>query len=89
MCGTVRSVDYKDAQNKSILHIEADELPLETRNHILAEVFGMTDDEESLPLRIANEQAEKTEDEFAAMGGGEEKNEEAGGDIAEEFPNLV
>ncbi|MDR2786725.1 MAG: PilZ domain-containing protein [Treponema sp.] len=89
MSGTVRSVDYKEAQNKSVLHIEADELPLETRNHILAEVFGMTDDEESLPLRIANEQAEQAENEFAAMNDGEEKEEEAAGDITEEFPNLV
>ncbi|MDR0710606.1 MAG: PilZ domain-containing protein [Spirochaetaceae bacterium] len=89
MCGTVRSVDYKEAENKSILHIEADELPLETRNHILAEVFGMTDDEESLPLRIANEQAEKMENEFAAMNDEPEKKENTFDDIADEFPNLV
>jgi c-di-GMP-binding flagellar brake protein YcgR len=89
MCGTVRSVDYKEDQNKSILHIEAGELPLETRNHILAEVFGMTDDEESLSFRIAGEQAEKPENEFTAMNGGEEKNAKTIGDITEEFPNSV
>jgi hypothetical protein len=49
----------------------------------------MTDDEESLPFRIANEQAEKTENEFAAMNDEPEKREGAAGDIAEEFPNLV
>jgi c-di-GMP-binding flagellar brake protein YcgR len=89
MCGTVRSMDYKEAQNKSLLHIESDTLPLETRNHILAEVFGMIDDEESLPFRIMNEQAEKVENEFAAMENQEEKKPEPERDIAEEFPNLV
>ncbi|MDR1411479.1 MAG: PilZ domain-containing protein [Spirochaetaceae bacterium] len=88
MCGTVRSVDYRETENKSQLHIEADELPLETRNHILAEVFGMIDEEESLPFRIASEQAEKMEDEFAAMDDGGEKKEDPA-DISEEFPNLV
>ncbi|MDR1128886.1 MAG: hypothetical protein LBL20_06200, partial [Treponema sp.] len=92
MCGTVRSADYKEAENKSLLHIEADELPLETRNHILAEVFGMTGDDESLPFRVAEEQAEKMENEFAAMDGdnaGEKSGEQAEMDISEEFPNLV
>jgi hypothetical protein len=81
-------VDYKEAENTSLLHIESDELPLETRNHILAEVFGMIDDGESLPFRLTNEQAEKMENEFADMDNGEEKKDEAA-DISDEFPNLV
>jgi c-di-GMP-binding flagellar brake protein YcgR len=60
MSGTVRSVDYKDDLNRSILHIEADDLPIGTRNQILGEVFGMlpNDDEEELPFRVLDEEAE-------------------------------
>jgi c-di-GMP-binding flagellar brake protein YcgR len=71
MTGTVRSVDYKEKDNKSLLHIEADDLPLATRNHILAQVFGMVEDEESLPLRIMNEEAEKVEKELEQLPGEE------------------
>jgi c-di-GMP-binding flagellar brake protein YcgR len=55
MCGTVRSVDYNEDANHSMLHIEADSLPFETRNAILAEVFGMQEEEDALPLRITDE----------------------------------
>ncbi|GHV67852.1 pilus assembly protein PilZ [Spirochaetia bacterium] len=49
--GTVRSLEYKGPElNRSLLHIEADPLPLDTRNRVLGEVFGMSsDDEEFLP----------------------------------------
>jgi c-di-GMP-binding flagellar brake protein YcgR len=52
MCGTVRSVDYRESENRSLLHVEAETLPLATRNHILAQVFGMVDNENDLPLRV-------------------------------------
>ena len=52
--GTIRSVDYNQGSNISIIHMEADNLPTTTRNHILCEVFGMLpdEDEDELPLRI-------------------------------------
>ena len=59
MSGNVRSVDYKEDQNRSVLHIEADPLPIEIRNQILGEVFGMLpEDEEELPYRIAEDTEE-------------------------------
>jgi hypothetical protein len=57
MPGTVRSSIYKDESNNSILHIEADPLPVEVRNKILSEVFGMLpDEEEDLPFRVLDEE---------------------------------
>jgi c-di-GMP-binding flagellar brake protein YcgR len=60
MSGMVRSVDYREEENRSLLHIEADPLPTEIRNHILGEVFGMLpdEDEEELPFRMLDEEAE-------------------------------
>jgi c-di-GMP-binding flagellar brake protein YcgR len=59
MVGTVRSVEYKEDLNRSLLHIEADPLPIEIRNQILGEVFGMLpEEEEDLPFRLLNEEAE-------------------------------
>ena len=57
--GTVRSLSYREDTNRSILHIEAENLPVETRNRILAEVFGMASDgeEEELPFRVLDEEA--------------------------------
>jgi hypothetical protein len=56
MSGTVRSVDFKEAAQRSLLHVEADPLPLYARNKILGEVFGMqSDNEDDLPYRITNE----------------------------------
>jgi hypothetical protein len=88
----VRSVDYRENENKSLLHIEAGELPLETRNQILAEVFGMIEDEGSLPSRIAEAEARRTEDELAAMAEEAEKTEESGGDtngVEKDFSGIV
>jgi c-di-GMP-binding flagellar brake protein YcgR len=55
--GTVRSVDYNDGANISLIHMEADVLPIWTRNHILCEVFNLMpeDDEEELPFRVLEE----------------------------------
>ena len=59
MSGTVRSVEYKEDINRSLLHIEADPLPIEIRNQILGEVFGMLpEEEEDLPFRMLGEEAE-------------------------------
>jgi len=60
MIGTVRSVTFKESVNRSILHIEAETLPIEMRNHILGEVFGMLpeDGEDELPFRVLDEEAE-------------------------------
>ena len=60
MSGTVRSVDYKEDMNRSLLHVEADLLPLDVRNQILGEVFNMLpEDEEELPFRLLDEEAEE------------------------------
>ncbi|MDR3172881.1 MAG: PilZ domain-containing protein [Treponema sp.] len=53
MSGTVRSVDYKEAAQRSLLHVEADPLPLYAQNKIMGEVFGMQEDDgDELPYRI-------------------------------------
>jgi c-di-GMP-binding flagellar brake protein YcgR len=60
--GTVRSIEFKEDTNRSLLHIEADPLPLETRNHILGQVFGMLpEEEEDLPFRLLDEEAGQNE----------------------------
>jgi hypothetical protein len=41
MPGVVRSSDYSEETNRSLLHIEADTLTLTMRNRILALVFGV------------------------------------------------
>jgi hypothetical protein len=41
MSGIVRSSDYSEETNRSLLHIEADPLTLATRNRIFAQVFGV------------------------------------------------
>jgi c-di-GMP-binding flagellar brake protein YcgR len=56
--GTIRSVDYQQASNISVVHMEADELPISTKNHILCEVFDMLsdDDDDELPYRVIEEE---------------------------------
>jgi c-di-GMP-binding flagellar brake protein YcgR len=74
--GTVRSVDYNKENNISIVHMEADTLPIGTRNFILCEVFHLMpeDDEDELPFRIMENEAiaasKQPEEQFK-----EEKNE--------------
>jgi len=60
MPGTVRSVDYNREANISVVHMEADPLPIGIRNHILCEVFGLLpeEDEEELPFRVLEEEAD-------------------------------
>ena len=60
MSGTIRSVDYNDDSDRSILHIEADPLPIQIRNLILGEVFGMLpESEEDLPFRLLDGEIEE------------------------------
>ncbi|MDR1420850.1 MAG: PilZ domain-containing protein [Treponema sp.] len=67
--GTVRSVDFREDANRSVLHIEADSLPTETRNQILGEVFGMLpEEEEELPFRMLDEETEGMTGEDASRG---------------------
>jgi len=56
--GTVRSVDYNQESNISIVHMEADTLPIGTRNFILCEVFNLMpeDDEDELPFRVIEDE---------------------------------
>jgi hypothetical protein len=50
MNGTVKSVDYIENENKSILHVEADPLPLAVKNRIQGEVFGVQENDNDLDL---------------------------------------
>jgi len=58
--GTVRSVDYSHDNNISIVHMEADTLPIGTKNFILCEVFNLMpeDDDEELPFRVIEDEAD-------------------------------
>jgi len=75
--GTVRSVDYNRESNISIVHMEADTLPIGTRNFILCEVFHLMpeDDEDELPFRVMEDgttpASKQPEEQFKE----EEKNE--------------
>lgn len=62
--GTVRSLEYKEGDNRSLLHVEADPMTIETRNSILGEVFGMLpeESEEELPFKLLEEEAEQNQD---------------------------
>ena len=59
MSGTVRSVDFNEETNRSVMHIEAGSLPQDIRNQILGEVFGMLpeEDDDELPFRVLDEEA--------------------------------
>jgi c-di-GMP-binding flagellar brake protein YcgR len=71
MSGTVRSVDFKEALQRSLLHVEADPLPRYAQNKILGEVFGMQgDNEDDLPYRISNEAGAAVPGAAANMGSG-------------------
>ena len=62
MSGTVRSVDYKEVLQRSLLHVEADPLPIYAQNKIMGEVFGMQDDDgDELPYRIPGENSGSAE----------------------------
>jgi len=52
--GIVRSVEYNEEANSSLVRMEADTLPIGVRNLILCEVFDLMpeEDEEELPFRV-------------------------------------
>ena len=60
MPSTVRSIEYNQETNISLVRMEADPLPIATRNHILCEVFDMLpeEDEDELPFRVLEEEAD-------------------------------
>jgi len=70
---TVRSTDYNQETNISIIHMEADPLPIAVRNHILCEVFNMLpeEDEEELPFRVTGEEAANAVPDVAVEGDGD------------------
>jgi len=57
---TVRSIEYNQVGNISLVRMEADPLPIGTRNSILCEVFDMLpeEDEDELPFRVLEEEAD-------------------------------
>jgi c-di-GMP-binding flagellar brake protein YcgR len=58
--GVVRSTSFKADTNRSVLRIEADPMPMEIRNHILGQMFGMSlDDDDDLPFRVLEDEAAK------------------------------
>jgi len=59
---TVRSVDYNEDTNVSLVRMEADPLPVSVRNHILCEVFRLLpeEDDEELPFRILEDEVINT-----------------------------
>jgi len=60
MGGTVRSVEYQEDRDRSILRVEADPIPIDVRNHIMGEVFGMLpEEEEDLPFRMLGDEADE------------------------------
>jgi len=73
--GTIRSTNYREDADRTVLRIEAEPLPMEVKNHILSEVFGMLpdDDEDELPFRVLDDEME------TLTGGGSS----AGGDQAD------
>jgi c-di-GMP-binding flagellar brake protein YcgR len=62
MPGTVRSISFKPEINRSPMPVDAAPLPIEVRNQILGEVFGMLpEEEEELPFRVMEEEADNLE----------------------------
>ena len=60
MSGTVRSLQYKEDQKRSLVRIESDPLPIETRNLVLGEIFGMLPEEDDdLPFTTLGEEADE------------------------------
>ena len=57
--GTVRSIDYNKETNISLVHMEADTLPIGTRNHLMCQVFELLpeEDDDELPFRVFDEEA--------------------------------
>ncbi|MDR1177565.1 MAG: PilZ domain-containing protein [Spirochaetaceae bacterium] len=72
MKGTVRSTEFNEETSRSLLHIEADPLPLAIRNRILGEVFGVQTEEDYLvPFQLLEEEENqsKLQDEAVSFQG--------------------
>jgi c-di-GMP-binding flagellar brake protein YcgR len=56
MTGIVRSINFDESTGRSLLHIEAEPIPIDMRNIIFGEVFGMSleNDSEDLPFGVVN-----------------------------------
>jgi c-di-GMP-binding flagellar brake protein YcgR len=56
MTGTIRSINFNEDTNRSMLHIEAEPMPIEARNLIFGEMFGMLslDNLKDLPVSIVD-----------------------------------
>ena len=66
MSGTVRSMEYNEGLNRSLMRVEADPLPIEIRNVIMGEVFGMLpENEEDLPFRMLREEVDAMNPSFS------------------------
>jgi len=57
MTGTVRSTSFNEVTNRSVLHIEAESLPMEIRNQILGEVFGTVNGNNETDMRALDDEA--------------------------------
>ncbi|AEF85949.1 type IV pilus assembly protein PilZ [Treponema primitia ZAS-2] len=63
MSGVVRSVDFTEGTNRSLLHIEADPIEQETKNAIFGEVFGVrSQDEDFISFHLAEQELRKKRD---------------------------
>jgi c-di-GMP-binding flagellar brake protein YcgR len=90
MSGIVRSVDFKEDGNRSILHVEADPLLTGTRNRILGEVFGtLSEDEEDLPFRVMDDEMDGTAKPGNAAGNGAGENSGGGGGETAGSPRIT
>jgi hypothetical protein len=73
MTGIVRSLNFDEITGRSLLHIEAEPMPIEMRNLIYGEVFDMSleNDLESLPFSIVgsgSSDASSTDSDFPVYG---------------------
>jgi hypothetical protein len=87
--GTIRSVDYQKETNISVVHMEADELPISTKNHILCEVFDMLpgDDDDELPYRVIEEETKRTQYPAAAPVSAPSSTDD--NDPLKDFPEII
>jgi len=72
---TVRSVDYHPETNVSVVHMEADPLPIGIRNQILCEVFDILpeEDDDELPFRVLEEEADASQQSYNPVMAAEQK----------------
>jgi c-di-GMP-binding flagellar brake protein YcgR len=71
--GTVRSTNYREDTNRTVLRIEAEPLPMKLKNRILGEVFGILsdDDEDELPFRVLDDELANITGSGDSTGGGQ------------------